>query len=380
MANLLSTITGQPKVRDYLRTLVSSGAVSHAYLFCGPTGSGKLAAAYALAQTQVCEQGGCGECDACRRVARHTHPDVHVYRPAGAAGYLVEQVRELVADVSLAPIQAKRKVYVLDQVDQLGTSAANAFLKTLEEPPAGTLLILLARTRESVLPTILSRCQVVPFRHVPAAEAAGIVAQRAGVGADQAAIALQACQGSIDRAVEFCQSSEQRELRQKVLSTLARIRRADDWDLLQAASELTLAAKAPLADMEARMEAQMEENADFLAKSALRQIKDQNKRQLSARAAECLRQVSGVVRSWLRDCMMICAGSPQLVVNKDALGALQDSAAATTEARCAAACACVDRCEQAWACNVSPQTCLEALLIDIRTVLYDPDRSGKPAL
>lgn len=380
MANLLDTISGQPKVREYLRTLVATGAVSHAYLFCGPAGSGKMQAALALAQTQVCPQGGCGECEACKRVARRSHPDVHLYQPEGASGYLVEQVRQVVADVTLAPIQAQRKVYVLDRVDALGPSAANAFLKTLEEPPESTLLVLLAPTRESVLPTILSRCQVVPFRHVPASEAAGIVAQRTGVGVDQAAIALQACSGSMDRAVEFCKSSEQRQLRGLVLSTLASLRRADDWDLLQAAKNLTEAAKAPLADVEARMEAKIQENTDFLAKSAVRQIQAQNKRQLSARTAEYLRQVSNVVRSWLRDCMMVCGECPQLVVNKDALSALQDAAGATTQARCAAACACVDDCERAWAGNVSPQTCLEALLIQIRTVLYDPDCSGKPAL
>ena len=65
MANLLDTISGQPKVREYLRTLAATGAVSHAYLFCGPAGSGKMQAALALAQTQVCPQGGCGECEAC---------------------------------------------------------------------------------------------------------------------------------------------------------------------------------------------------------------------------------------------------------------------------------------------------------------------------
>lgn len=380
MPNLLATISGQPKVRDYLSTLASTGAVSHAYLFCGPAGSGKLQAAYALAQTQVCEQGGCGECEACRRVARKTHPDVRVCTAAGASGYLVEQVREIVADVALSPIQAKRKVYVLDQVDKLGTAAANAFLKTLEEPPPATLLILLARTRESVLPTILSRCQVVPFRHIPPDQAAGIVAQHAGVNLEQAAIALQACGGSHDRAVEFCQSAEQRQLRQQVLSAMASLRRADDWDLLQAASQLTVGAKSPLADVEARMNEQLEQNADFLAKSAVRQIQAQNKRQLSARAAESLHMISAVVRSWLRDCLMVCAGSPQLVVNRDALSALEDAAAATTEARLAAACSCVDACERAWACNVSAQTCLEALLIEIRTVLYDPDCSGSSAI
>ena len=81
---------------------------------------------------------------------RKKHPDVRMFEPEGAAGYLVEQVRGIVADTALAPIQADRKVYILDRVDLLGVQAANAFLKTLEEPPADVVLILLARTRESV--------------------------------------------------------------------------------------------------------------------------------------------------------------------------------------------------------------------------------------
>ena len=124
--------------------------------------------------------GSCGACDRCGRILRRKHPDVRYFAPAGANGYLVEQVREIVADTALSPIQADKKIYILDRVDQLSASAANAFLKTLEEPADDVVMILLGRTRESVLPTIVSRCQVVPFRHIPASEAAGIVAQNTG--------------------------------------------------------------------------------------------------------------------------------------------------------------------------------------------------------
>ena len=122
--------------------------------------------AYAFAQAILCDKNGCGECDDCARVLRRRHPDVHYYAPEGAQGYLVEQIREIVSDVSLAPIRAKSKVYILDRVDLLGTQAANAFLKTLEEPVPGVVFILLGRTREGVLPTIVSR--QVWFRFRPA--------------------------------------------------------------------------------------------------------------------------------------------------------------------------------------------------------------------
>ena len=157
MADAFENILGQPQVREFLRATVASGRVSHAYLFCGPAGSNKTLAALAFAQGILCPKGpkgprggNCGACDTCGRIMRKKHPDVRMFEPEGAAGYLVEQVRGIVADTALAPIQADRKVYILDRVDLLGVQAANAFLKTLEEPPADVVLILLARTREIV--------------------------------------------------------------------------------------------------------------------------------------------------------------------------------------------------------------------------------------
>ena len=151
MADVFDGVLGQPRVREFFRATIASGRVSHAYLLTGPAGSNKTSAAYAFAQAILCEKNGCGECDDCARVLRRRHPDVHYSAPEGAQGYLVEQIREIVSDVSLAPIRAKSKVYILDRVDLLGTQAANAFLKTLEEPVPGVVFVLLGRTRESFL-------------------------------------------------------------------------------------------------------------------------------------------------------------------------------------------------------------------------------------
>ena len=109
-ASLLAKLDTQERVRDFLTNAVASGRASHAYLFLGAPGAGKLDAAWALAQAFLCEQDGCGSCDSCVRVARHTHPDVHYYTPESATGYLIAQTRELLDDVPLAPIRAKAKV------------------------------------------------------------------------------------------------------------------------------------------------------------------------------------------------------------------------------------------------------------------------------
>ncbi len=379
MPDAFENILGQPRVRDFLRTSVKGGRVTHAYLFVGPSGSNKTMAAYALAQALMCPKGPdgprggqCGACDACGRIMRKKHPDVHYYAPAGVNGYLVEQVREIVADTALAPIMANKKVYILDRVDLLGTSAANAFLKTLEEPPSDVVLILLGRTRESVLPTILSRCQVVPFRHIPASEAAGIIRQNTGAPIEQARMAIEACGGSITRAIEFLRSSgnERLAFRSFVLQVMASLARADDWDVLRWARELVEKAKAPLDDVVAEQEAELAENADFLQKSAIRQIEARNKRQIGAKTTEFLRQTHAIMGSWLRDVLMVRAGAPELVVNVDARQAIEAAAACADEARLYEGLRAVDRADQAIAYNISPETCMDALLFEVREVLH----------
>lgn len=382
MADAFENILGQPKVREFLRTSMMSDRVSHAYLFTGPAGSNKTMAAYALAQAIICPKGPagprggeCGDCAGCSRVKRKRHPDVHYYAPGGANGYLVEQIREIVADTSLAPIQAKVKVYIIDRVELLGTAAANAFLKTLEEPPANVVMILLGSTRESVLPTILSRCQVVPFRHIPATEAAGIVSQNTGASKEMSRIAIEACGGSITRAVEFLRApgNERLAFRNRVLTVLASLRRADDWDVIGYAADLVLASKAPLDHVREAQEAELAENADFLAKSAIRQIEARNKRALSAKTTEYLRQLTAIIRSWLRDVMVVCSAAPELVINVDARAAIEDAASATDEVRVALALRAVDRCDEAISYNVSPETCIDTLLFEVREVF---DGSG----
>ena len=370
MADVFDQIYGQPRVREFLRTSVATEHVTHAYLFTGPAGSNKTQSAYALAAALLCENDGCASCETCDRVFRRKHPDVRYYAPEGAGGYLVEQVREIVADTALAPIQSNRKIYILDRVDLLSASAANAFLKTLEEPPEDVVIILLGRTRESVLPTIVSRCSVVPFRHIPASEAAAILSQRTGAAPDLAKIAIEACGGSITRGIEFLKSNERLAFRKRVLDVLAHIGDADLWDVLSQASELVVLAKAPLDTVRAAHEAQLAENADFLERSAIRQIEARNKRELSAKSMESFKQITAITASFLRDVMTVCAGAPELVINYDARPQIEDVAARTDEARVAKALAAVHECDEAITYNVSPETCLDALLFEIGEALY----------
>lgn len=380
MPDVFENILGQPQVREFLRATIAGGKVSHAYLFTGPAGSNKTLAAYAFAQAILCEKQGCQTCDCCERVMRRSHPDVRYFAPEGAGGYLVDQIRDIVTDTNLAPIQASKKVYILDRVDLLGTQAANAFLKTLEEPPEDVVLILLGRTRESVLPTIVSRCQVVPFRHIPASEAAGILAQNTGASTQLAQIAIQACGGSITKAVEFLNSKERMNFRVRVLEALSSLAWADDWDVLTYSQDLVLKAKAPLDVVRAAQEEKLAGSAEFLARPAMRQLEARNKRMLTAATFESLGQLTAIVRSWLRDVMMVCAACPRLVINTDVQAAVEEAASMTDEAYIVGALEACRRADEAIAYNVSPQTCIDALLFEIREVLYGTCRTDKAAV
>lgn len=375
MSDIFDGTFGQPRVREFLRASIASGRVSHAYLFTGPAGSNKTAAAYAFAQAILCKDHGCRTCDDCRRIERRKHPDVHFYTPEGAQGYLIEQIREIVSGVSLAPIRATGKVYILDRVDLLGVSAANAFLKTLEEPVEGVTFILLGRTREAVLPTIVSRCQVVPFRHIPAREAAGILSQKTGVTPEQARIAIEACNGSITRAMTFAKSAERAEFRARIMEVLSNLPLSDERDVLEYAAELIERAKAPLDNVRTQQSEELAESADFLTKTALKQIELRHKRALSMATRESLNQTTSIIRSWLRDVLMIASGTPDLVVNIDQREVLQRVAQKVTPASIMSALREAYKTDETLSYNVSPETCLDVLLFSIREVL---NGSGNP--
>lgn len=365
---LLSRLDTQPRVRDFLRRAVETGRASHAYLFVGAPGSGKLDAAWALAQALLCEEGGCGACDSCVRVARRTHPDVHVYAPESATGYLVAQVRELLEDVALAPIRARRKVYIVDRAEQLRASSANALLKTLEEPPANVVFILLGTSTDALLPTIVSRCQCVPFRMLSSERAVGAVVHATGLPEARCRTAL-AVAGSPARAAEFLKSAERQEARRQMLRAVDALLRADEADILLSARDLMGVIKAPLADVKSTQQAVLDQNADYLSRGALKQLEERNKRELTARERSGIMEALASVRSLLRDVLTDVEGVGGEPVNEDFSETVGRLARATTAAGAVRALAAVDAAERRIARNVTPQLAVEVMLFDIRKAL-----------
>lgn len=368
---LLAQLEAQPRVRDFLAHAVASGRASHAYLFLGAPGSGKLDAAWAMAQQLLCGEGGCGACDDCVRVARHTHPDVHYYAPESATGYLIDQTRALLEEVALAPIRAKRKVYIIDRAEQLRANTANALLKTLEEPPENVTFILLGSSAEVILPTIVSRCQCVPFRMVSPMRAAEMVERATGAPHARCRMAV-AVAGSPARAVEFLKSAERQEARREMLRVVDQLAHADEADILMSVKELMAVIKAPLDDVKSTQEALLAKDADYLSRGALKQLEDRFKRELSHRERSGIMEALACVRSLLRDALMRVQGVDDPIVNEDVSGMVDRLCARATVTGITSALDVVSATEARIARNVTPQLAIEVMLLDIRKALTCP--------
>lgn len=166
---IFSQILGHERQKTVLRRVLASGRLAHAYLFHGPEGVGKRLMALALVRALFCSHGGCGNCAACRKVDHFNHPDLHLLEPDGNS-IKIEQVRTIQREFSYRPLEASHKVCLVETPEKMQPAAANALLKTLEEPSGVALFILLSAHPEQVLPTIRSRCQPLPFSRIPAAE------------------------------------------------------------------------------------------------------------------------------------------------------------------------------------------------------------------
>jgi len=366
-------LIGQEQAVGYLRAAVERDVVGHAYLFVGPPGAGKKTAARAFACAMFCDDGGCGACAACYRIKRGYHPDVHVVAPEGAASYMVPQIRDLIHDIGLASVDGPRKVYILESADLLNDSSANAFLKTLEEPPADTVIILLASAFDAIPPTIVSRCQVVRFKRIPPGTAEQILAERTGAQPWEARAALAATGGVLARASEFLQSSDRRAARDLVLRVLKDVAVMDGHDVLVAVREVLAAVKAPLEELKAVQAEEIREREEFLGSSAgSKAVTDKHKREMTAREREAVGEVLNIVESWLRDCLALSQDVPELVANSDVLDAMEEVGAVITPAAASRALAAVKEARRRISYNVNPQLAIEAMLFDIREVLLCP--------
>lgn len=203
-----SRIIGQDKAIDFLKQVIAREKIPHAYLFVGIPGIGKTTAAIALAQTINCENPvngeGCGQCRSCRQIKSGNFPDIVFIEPEGQ-NIKIEQIRNLDHVFGFKPLTGKYRVSVMRQAETMTEQAANAFLKTLEEPPPGNMLILTVTDPRDLLPTIVSRCQKVAFRPIPAHLVRKWLVVEKGLSDGDALAVARICNGSLGKAKEIAE-------------------------------------------------------------------------------------------------------------------------------------------------------------------------------
>ncbi len=199
-----SKLLGQQRAKSLLERSLISGRIAHAYLFRGPGGVGKKLFAAAMAKALNCRTAGpskaCEQCVSCRKYLSGNHPDYLVESPEKEA-IKIERIRELSKALSYPPYESERRVIVLENVHTMRAEAANCLLKTLEEPPPGNVLILTAETSKNVLPTIRSRCQIIPFFPLNITETAQILRDDHGIDGEQAQPLARLSEGSPGKAL-----------------------------------------------------------------------------------------------------------------------------------------------------------------------------------
>ena len=346
-----SALAEQPEARLLLAAAVKEGP-AHAYLFHGPTGVGKRAAARSFAAELLGDE---------RRVEAGTHPDLFALEALGEM-IRIDEIRALHRDLHMRPFEAARRVYVIADAHLLNEDAADALLKDLEEPPPYAVIVLVADELGPIPPTIRSRCQLVPFRRLPGPVIRKLVAERAPGLSDEEATALaRASGGRLDR-VERLLDPEAKERRAELLRVARSPYAEPELDPADAAAVILDATRAAGEAAKAKAEEELEgvELTSRELEQRLRRV------QRGAEREELLASLEELA-SWYRDLVVVAAGAESAVVHADRLDVLR---ADGTRERGPDAERAAELAREAWRAfeefNLNPGLALEALFVRLK--------------
>ena len=350
-----SDVIGQHHAKGILQRALDNNRVPHAYLFSGPDGVGKEAMALEFAKALLCsagEDGSCGECANCRRIHSFQHPDVSFVFPSSAKSVEeeraildsvqadpykrskpwasptigIEQIRELRRQAMLKPLEGRRLV-IIAEADRMTIPAANSLLKLLEEPPETMHLVLTASKVDSMLPTILSRCQVIRFGPLPDNEIEWVLIEKRKLAADRARLIAGMSQGNFRRALEWMDESF-----------------ASSRDV--ALAFLRTCLKNP--------KLQIEFVEEFIKSADKKQIKD----------------VLSLMLIWFRDVLLLSEnGEPQRLVNSDQTDTLKKFLDAFESIDYYAACAEIESAMSMIERNIQINLILVVLMIKLQRIM-----------
>ena len=354
-----ASVPEQYEAKRLLEAALTEGA-AHAYLLHGPAGVGKRTAAFAFAAALLGDA---------RRVEARTHPDLYLLEPLGEM-IRIDDVRALRHDLHMRPFEADRRVYLVLDAQRMNEDAADALLKDLEEPPSYAVILLVASELGPLPPTILSRCQLVPFRRLSERAVREWIASQAPERGDEEVRALaRAAAGRLDRARRLL-DPEATARREALINAARTVYRDPEFEPADAAEALLAAADAHGQDAKAREQATVD-GLDLPARDA-----DQRVRR-AQRGAERDELLAGLeaLEAWYRDLVVVSAGAEGAAVHADRLGELREDASRDLGDGAVEAAEAV---RETWRAleefNLNPSLALEALFIRLQRAF------GQPAL
>ncbi|MGW6459981.1 DNA polymerase III subunit delta' [Streptomyces sp. NPDC055078] len=393
-------LVGQERVReqlaaaardaDALVTAVEQGTsppdaskMTHAWLFTGPPGGGRLTAARSFAAALQCVSPdralggvpGCGFCDGCHTALIGTHADVSWIAAVGGQ-IRVGDMRDTVRKSFTSPANGRWQVILVEEAERLNERSANAVLKAVEEPSPRTVWLLCASSLEDVLPTIRSRCRHLTLRTPPVAAVADLLVRRDGIEPEVAGAVARATQGNIDRARRLATDVRARERRATVLKLPLRV--DDIGGCLKAAQELIDAASQDAQQMAEEIDGKETEELKAALGAAqggrmprgtagvMKELEDDQKRRRTRTQRDSLDLALSDLTGFYRDVLALQLGTETAIANADVRDALDRVSRASTPERTLRRIEAVLACREALETNVAPLLAVEAMTMALR--------------